>query len=85
MPFGLARDELTSMLADHDLPDDFEVVLGTPRSLDPIGEPDAAVSTIERRRRAGATRVGVRLAAGSAAHYCEQLAVLRELVPRPSH
>lgn len=81
VPFGLSRSDLAAMLADHDLPEGFEVVLGTPRPLDPIGEPDAAVATIERRARVGATRVGVSVVAESATHHCEQLAALRELVP----
>ncbi|MEW2352160.1 LLM class F420-dependent oxidoreductase [Spirillospora sp. NPDC029432] len=79
VPFGLPLDTMARMLAETDLPDGFDVVLGPDRPLDPIGDADAAGRALGRLRDAGATIAGVRLRSGSPAHYCEQLAALREL------
>jgi probable F420-dependent oxidoreductase len=79
VPFGLPLDAMAGMLADTDLPDGFDVVLGPNRPLDPIDAPDAAGAALRRLRDAGATIAGVRLESSSAVHYREQLAALREL------
>ncbi|QFG24453.1 TIGR03619 family F420-dependent LLM class oxidoreductase [Actinomadura sp. WMMB 499] len=79
VPFGLALDDLATMLAGADVPDGFDVVLAPSRPLDPAKDPDGAAAALRRLRDAGATVAGVRLAADSPGHYREQLAALREL------
>ncbi|GAA2153984.1 LLM class F420-dependent oxidoreductase [Actinomadura napierensis] len=79
VPFGLPLTELAGMLAEADVPDGFDVVLGPSRPLDPIGDAEGAGKALVRLRDAGATIAGVRIAAESATHYCEQLAALRDL------
>ncbi|MGH3362258.1 MAG: TIGR03619 family F420-dependent LLM class oxidoreductase [Nocardioides sp.] len=79
VPFGLGPDQLRDLLDTVELPDDFEVVLGPGRPLDPSGDPDRAERALTRLVAAGATVVGASLAARSAEHYCEQLATLDEL------
>ena len=79
VPFGLPHDRLRAMLDAAPLPDDFEVVLGAGRPLDPIGEPDRTRRAVERTRAAGATLVNVHIAATSADHYVEQLEALAKL------
>jgi probable F420-dependent oxidoreductase len=79
MPFGLPADRLAGMLAEHDLPEGFEVVLSPGRPLDPTGDPAKTVERVERLRDAGATLVGASIMARDADHYCEQLGALAEL------
>lgn len=79
VPFGLPLSRLAEMLAEADVPDGFDVVLGPSRQLDPIGDAEGAGTALVRLREAGATVAGVRIAAESAAHYREQLAALRDL------
>jgi probable F420-dependent oxidoreductase len=79
VPFGLPLAQLAGMLADADVPDGFDVVLGPSRPLDPIGDAEGAGKALVRLREAGATVAGVRITAESATHYCEQLAALRDL------
>ncbi|WP_141582151.1 TIGR03619 family F420-dependent LLM class oxidoreductase [Actinomadura sp. WMMA1423] len=79
VPFGLPMSAVAAMLAGADLPPGFDVVLAPPRPLDPIGAPEESAAALARLREAGATIAGVRMEAGSARHYCEQLAALREL------
>lgn len=73
VPFGLPPQALRDMLAEHDLPAGFEVVLGPHRALDPMAAPEAAIRSLESMRDVGATVVQIRLVADSAAHYLEQL------------
>ncbi|GAB2843763.1 LLM class F420-dependent oxidoreductase [Actinocorallia aurea] len=75
VPFGLAPGELARMLADVDLPPDFEVVLPA-GVLDPMASPEAVEDSLEELRSAGATVADVRLTAESADHYREQLGAL---------
>lgn len=90
-PFGLHRAELAAMLevardtgawderqAATDLPP-FEVVLPSGKLLDPVGDPDAAVSVLIALRDIGATMVNVNFRHGSPEHYVEQLEALAEL------
>lgn len=76
VPFGLGLDDLGAMLGRVDLPDGFEVVLGTGRSVDPLGDPQRTRDRLRRILEAGATVVGVTIAATSAEHYVEQLEAL---------
>lgn len=79
VPFGLRHDRLAEMLAEVDLPEGFEVVLGAGRPVDPLGEPERTSRALARTRAAGATIVNVHVAAESADHYVEQLEALAEL------
>ncbi len=79
VPFGLGLDQLAEMLDKHQLPDGFEVVLGTGRPLDPTGDPDATSRVLTRVRDTGATLVNATISSTSADHYCEQLEALQRL------
>ncbi len=79
VPFGLGADALAEMLAKVSLPDDFEVVLGPGRAVDPLGDRERCERALVRLREAGATIVNVNVAATSADHYCEQLEALAAL------
>ncbi|WP_407935541.1 LLM class F420-dependent oxidoreductase [Jatrophihabitans cynanchi] len=79
VPFGLSTDELSAMLRRVELPAGFQVVVSTGRPLDPGADPDGVRHALDRAAAAGATVVGVSIAARSAAHYCEQLGALRAL------
>jgi probable F420-dependent oxidoreductase len=79
VPFGLPFEDLAGMLAEHEIPEGFEVVLSAGRPLDPIGKPSAAGDAVERARAAGATVVSAALSADSPGHYRKQLAALAEL------
>ena len=79
MPFGLTRTEITAMLTRVNPPSGFDVVLPTGRSIDPTGDPTGTARRLVGLRDAGATAVTCTVSAGSAAHYCEQLAALRGL------
>ncbi|MGV0653233.1 LLM class F420-dependent oxidoreductase [Mycolicibacterium thermoresistibile] len=78
MPFGISAAQISEWLGSVELPDGFEVVLAT-SALDPLGDPDAARRRLDRLRELGATAVTATVSATSAAHYCEQLAALRDL------
>ena len=79
VPFGIGLGRLAEMLAEADLPEGFEVVLGTGRPLDPLADPVAAERALRRTVDAGATVLTASLAADSASHYCEQLEALQAL------
>lgn len=79
VPFGLPADALREMLGKVELPEDFDVVLSPTRALDPLASPEAVGSALRELSGAGATVAGVRVKADSAAHYCDQLAALRDL------
>jgi len=76
IPFGLGAQALKEMLAAHELPQGFEVVLAPGRQLDPLGDPDATRRRLERIRDAGATLINVTIAADDADHYTRQLDAL---------
>lgn len=79
-PFGLAPDRVAAMLARHELPAGFDVILPL-RPLDPIGEPDRAIDLAGRHREAGATVLNVALRSDSVAHWVEQATALTEVLP----
>ncbi|GAA4820894.1 TIGR03619 family F420-dependent LLM class oxidoreductase [Nocardioides caeni] len=83
VPFGLGHDQLRAMLDATELPDGFEVVLGSGRPLDPTGDSERTTRALTRTRAAGATVITSHVAADSADHYVEQLealAVLRDRI-----
>jgi probable F420-dependent oxidoreductase len=76
-PFGLTNDQIATMRAEIELPADFELVLATPRAVDPDGDPAHARRALQELRDAGATAVTCSVRARSAEHYREQLKRLR--------
>lgn len=79
VPFGLRPDEAAAFLGRVDIPEHFEVVLGTGRPIDPLGTPDRALRALRGCAAGGATIVGAAIAAESADHYCDQLQALARL------
>ncbi|MGB3698775.1 MAG: LLM class F420-dependent oxidoreductase [Gordonia sp. (in: high G+C Gram-positive bacteria)] len=77
-PFALAPAEVAQMLAQADLPADFDVVL-TSGPLDPLGDRGDAVRRLDELRKAGATVVTASIAATGVAHYSDQLDALHAL------
>ncbi|GLZ41992.1 LLM class F420-dependent oxidoreductase [Actinokineospora sp. NBRC 105648] len=80
MPFGLSGAEITQMLATFDLPQDFDVILQTPR-LDPLGDPDRTRSHIAAAAEAGASMANVSVSGTSRTQVLDQLHALSELYP----
>ena len=91
-PFGLARADLTDMVARAretdawstraqagDAPP-FELVLQNEHPFDPGAEPTRVGDTAARLADAGATILNVRVVHHSLDHYLEQLAAMRELI-----
>ena len=78
-PFGLTADEVAAALVRYGRPDD--VVLAPEPPLDPMHAPEQSLATIERYTDAGATVLNLRLVHRSAAHCCEQLEALMDLLP----
>jgi probable F420-dependent oxidoreductase len=92
-PFGLSRAVLAAMIARAresaawdaraqaaDAPP-FELVLQNENPFDPGAEPERVRDSAERLADAGATTLNVRVVHHSLAHYLEQLAAMRELIP----
>ncbi len=79
VPFGLSNEELSRMLARHELPAGFDVVLPAGGRLDPGGAPDRCRDALETARATGATVATATIAADSCAHYIDQLAALADL------
>jgi probable F420-dependent oxidoreductase len=82
MPFGLARDQISAMLAEIEVPHDFEVVVSTGSPVDPECDPDGVRHLLGGFRDVRATAVTCSVRARSAEHYCEQLERLQNLVAR---
>ena len=92
-PFGLARADLAEMIArarDSEAwtvrtelagAPSFELVLQNEHPFDPGTEPDLARDAAVRLADAGATTLNVRVVHHSLAHYLEQLAAMREVIP----
>ena len=87
VPFGLSIPELQSMLASVSVSSSshFDVVLSPDRKLDPLGDPEATVRSLEAVSGAGATITGVSISARDASHYYDQMARLRELAVGEGH
>jgi len=81
MPFGLAPDQVASMLAEFDLPPDFEVVLLPPEPFDPIDHPEQTLQSLDVLSQAGGTIVNVRTVNRSLEHHLEQLHAMSEIFP----
>ena len=60
---------------------DIEIVLPPPRAVDPLDDPDGARRAIDDLADIGTTIANLTFRTTSAAHYCEQLAAMKELHP----
>ena len=85
-PFGLSSAELGTTLtrareteAWSARSQPLEIVVQSDRPLDPTSEPDRVAEQLEKHATIGATTLAVRFVHHSVAHYCEQLAALRDL------
>jgi len=91
IPFGLDAAALAAVLDDPALAERragpagpsgaFEIILAPEPPLDPLGDRAGTSVAVERSRAMGATGLAVRVVSRSRAHYLEQLAALRILVP----
>lgn len=79
MPFGLAPEQIRQLLRQEAVPTGFEVILGTDRALDPMGDVAGTRGVLSELAAAGATVVSCGLAARSAEHYCQQIIRLAEV------
>jgi probable F420-dependent oxidoreductase len=79
-PFALTLEEISAYLASVELPDDFEVVMGTTPALDPLNDPGATEAAIARYEAAGVTGLAMRFVHQSLSHYHEQLDAFAALV-----
>lgn len=79
VPFGLDADALAAVFDDIETPDGFDRVLWPERALDPLGERDTALTTVDRYRTLGTTVLNLRFRSDSPAHYVEQLAAMADL------
>jgi probable F420-dependent oxidoreductase len=87
-PFGLGSADITKLLSEARRTEAWatrkrplEIGLQPEPPIDPVGERATAKAAVERYREAGATLLNLRFMHRSLAHYCEQLAAMRELVP----
>ena len=76
---GPDLETLPRMLAEHDLPEGFDVVITPPARLDPTGAPEAALDLVGRIGEAGATVVNLVVRHRDLAEYLDQLAAAAEL------
>ena len=79
-PFALRLPAVKELLAGFELPEDFDVVLGPPRPLDPMGDPDATRQALADMEAAGATAVHAGFVHHSLEHYLEQLEAMAALI-----
>lgn len=78
-PFALHLPAVRELLAAFELPEGFEVVLGPPRPLDPMGDPEGTRQILADMEAAGATAVHAGFVHHSVDHYLEQLEAMAPL------
>ena len=79
MPFGLASEQIATMLAEAEVPDGFEVILSTGSAVDPGRDAERVRRLLRGLGDAGATAVTCSVHARSVEHYREQLKRLRDV------
>jgi probable F420-dependent oxidoreductase len=100
IPFGLSHAELKAMLDEGatldaeatldeggpvgDGADRFDIVLAPEPALDPVGDPEAAATTVASYAQLGATALNLRFRHRSRDHYLEQLAAMVEVIAATS-
>ena len=75
-PFAVGPELAQQWLADVELPDAFDVVLGPVAPFDPIEQPEATAQALGDLAAAGVTIAAARFVHRSLAHYLEQLEAL---------
>lgn len=75
-PFAVSPSTAKKWVGEVDLPNGFDVVLSTPRALDPMQAPDAAEEALVTMVDAGATIVTAGVVHHSVEHCIEQLEAL---------
>lgn len=78
-PFYVDMDTAARWLQCSDLPADFEVVMPAEQPLNPAGEPQETLDTLERMAAGGTTTLSARFVHHSLEHYLEQVHALVEL------
>jgi probable F420-dependent oxidoreductase len=99
IPFGLSQAELKAMLDQEATIDEkatpeggragdgagrFDIVLAPEPALDPVGDPEAAATTVASYAELGATALNLRFRHRSRDHYMEQMAAMAELATETS-
>jgi probable F420-dependent oxidoreductase len=83
IPFGLSHAELKAMLDERGPAGDgtgrFDIVLAPEPALDPVGDPEAAATTVDSYAELGATALNLRFRHRSRDHYMEQMAAMVEV------
>jgi probable F420-dependent oxidoreductase len=72
-PFGLSLEQSKAMLDSFELPEGFDVVLGTGTAIDPLERPEEAEAALATAAAAGATICTPHFVSNSLNHYLEQL------------
>ncbi len=80
-PFGLSLTDVSALVARHEIPAGFDLVLSADRPLDPLGDPSATIEDLAALSAAGATVVNVVVVHESLRQYLDQLEALSRLVP----
>ena len=78
-PFYVSIETAAQWLQTFELPPDFEVVMPADKPLDPMGEPQATLETLETLAAGGTTTLSARFVHHSLEHYLEQIHALAEL------
>lgn len=79
-PFALSSSRVAAMLAEFDLPEQFDVILPPIRPLDPAADPHATRQQLDELAAAGATGIHAGFVHHSLDHYLQQLEALTRLV-----
>jgi len=86
VPFALTAEQIKDMLerardtqAWQERDADIDIVLPPPRAVDPLGDPDGARRALDDLAAVGTTIANLTFRTRSPEHYCEQLAVMKEL------
>ncbi len=78
-PFGVTSEQISSWLGQVELPDGFEVSLGTQGKIDPLRDPRGTEKELLALAELGATSFNAQFEHTSLSHYLEQLHALAEV------
>jgi hypothetical protein len=79
-PFALRLPAVKELLAGFELPPGFDVVVGPPRPLDPMADPDGTRQVLADIEAAGVTALHAGFVHHSVGHYLEQLEAMAALI-----
>ena len=77
-PYYVSIETAAEWLKAYELPADFEVVMPADKPLDPVGEPQATLDTLETLAAGGTTTLSARFIHHTFEHYLEQIHALAE-------